>query len=165
MKNDILLKFGDVKLFLFDLEGVLTHADYPHDKCIELISKACMEFNQLGLKFGIVTARKDDDLINKLKAIKDCNILAAAFDKVSAVNEFLKVNSLDYESVFYIGDDLLDIPLLSRCKVSAAPNSARREVKRVVNFIVKSDKCEDLIQEIINTFKNSKEKAGRATKC
>jgi 3-deoxy-D-manno-octulosonate 8-phosphate phosphatase (KDO 8-P phosphatase) len=164
MKDDILLKFENVKLFLFDLEGVLTHSDYPEEKCIELISNACLEFNKLELIFGIVTARKDDELIKKLKEIKGCNVLAAALDKVSAVDEFLKLNSLDYENVFYIGDDLLDIQLLKKSKVSAAPNSARREVKRVVNFILKSDKCEDLIQEIISAYINSKEKPSRATK-
>lgn len=164
MKNEILLKLRDVKLFLFDLEGVLTHAEYPVDKCVELISKACYEFTGMGLKFGIVTARKEDDLIEKLKKISGCNVLSSALDKVSAVDEFLKANLLDYESVFYIGDDLLDIPLLAKCKVSAAPGSARREVKRVVNFVVKADKCEDLIPEIVNAYMNSKEKPGRAAK-
>jgi 3-deoxy-D-manno-octulosonate 8-phosphate phosphatase (KDO 8-P phosphatase) len=165
MNDEILLRLSKVKLFLFDLEGVLKHADSPDEKCVELIGNACREFSSLGLKFGIVTARKDDDFISKLKSNKGCNVLASALDKVTAVNEFLKVNSLDFESVFFIGDDLLDIPLLNKCGVSAAPGNARREVKRVVNFVVKSTKCEDLIQEVIITFKNSKEKVGDSTKC
>jgi 3-deoxy-D-manno-octulosonate 8-phosphate phosphatase (KDO 8-P phosphatase) len=164
MKNDVLAKLQDVKVFLFDLEGVLTHADVSKEKCSELIENVCKVFNQHGLIFGIVTAHCQDEFIKKLSAIENCFVLTSTLDKVSAVDNFLESKALNYEQVFYMGDDLLDIPLLKRCAVSAAPKTARREVKRIVNYISKSEKCEDLVFEIIDSYKESQETLKRANK-
>jgi 3-deoxy-D-manno-octulosonate 8-phosphate phosphatase (KDO 8-P phosphatase) len=164
MKNELSAKFRDIKVFLFDLEGVLTNGDNAKDKCIELINDACSQFQQMGLIFGIVTAHKDDEFIQKIKEVRNCLVLCSTLDKVTAVDNFLKSESLNYQNVFYMGDDLLDISLLKKCFVSAAPRSARREVKRSVTFVTKSEKCKDMLSEIIDLYKKSKESLTSANK-
>jgi len=156
---------SEIKIFFFDLEGVLMHNGVMEDNSIKAISNTCKIFNQLGLIFGIVTARKEDKLIKKLRAIEDCFVLSSSLDKVLETDKFLSSRSVNYKNVFYMGDDLLDIPLLKKCGVSCAPKNSRREVKRIVNFIAHSDKCEDLLNEIIGYYKKSKEQANRAAKC
>ncbi|PKL82980.1 MAG: hypothetical protein CVV24_07335 [Ignavibacteriae bacterium HGW-Ignavibacteriae-3] len=163
MKIETLLKFRDVKFFLFDLEGVLLHNGASSEKCLSSIAAACRTLNELGCNFGIVTARDDDELIKSLKSIDGCHVLSGSVAKVSMTDLFLKSRSVDYKHVFYMGDELLDIPLLQKCGLSCAPKHARREVKRVVSFISSSEKCEELLMEIINHYKKSKEPAGRAT--
>lgn len=165
MKSELISKIREIKIFLFDLEGVLMHNGVLEENSVKAISHACKSFNQLGLIFGIITARTEDKLIRKLRAIEGCFILSSSLDKVSAADKFLSSRSVNYKNVFYMGDDLLDIPLLKKCGVSCAPKSSRREVKRVVNFIAHSDKCEDLLNEIIGYYKKSKETVSRAAKC
>lgn len=164
MKSDIVAKFGAVKVFLFDLEGVLIKNDTMSDQCFKDIKSASDEFQRLGVRFGIVTARKSDDLIAKLKTIDGLKVIASSLDKVSAAEKFLDSISLDYGNVFYMGDDLLDLPLLKKCGVSAAPLTSRREVRREVNFVSKSESCSELFNEIITYYLKSKETAKRATR-
>ncbi|MFA7227587.1 MAG: HAD hydrolase family protein [Melioribacteraceae bacterium] len=164
MKIETLLKFRDIKIFFFDLEGVLLNDNSPHEKCVGAIEKYCQNFNRLGAGFGIVTAREDDELIRSLKAVKGCFVISGSVAKVSRTDKFLKSISIDYDNVFYMGDELLDVPLLQKCGLSCAPKRARREVKRVVSFTSSSDRCEDVLKEIFNHFKKSKEPASRATK-
>ena len=109
------------------------------------------------MKFVIITAREDGDLINKLKAIENCYVISSSLDKVSSADNFLTTSSVDYKNVFYMGDDLLDIPLLKKCRLSSAPLSGRREVKRIVNFVTKSNDPENILNEIISLFKKSME--------
>lgn len=164
MKSETVAKFSAVKVFLFDLEGVLIKNGSMSDQCFEAIKNASDEFQRLGARFGIVTARKADDLIAKLKTIDGLKVIASSLDKVSAAEKFLDSISLDYENVFYMGDDLFDIPLLKMCRVSAAPSTSRREVRREVNFVSKSENCAELFHEIITYYLKSKETAKRATK-
>jgi len=164
MKSDVLAKIREIKIFLFDLEGVLIDENISEVKSIEIIANACKEFNQLGLLFGIVTAHENDKLIKDLKAINGCIVLSSSLDKVTVTDNFLVSRSIDYKNVFYMGDDLFDIQLLKKCGVSCAPKNARREVKRIVSFIAKSDKCKDLLNEIISYYKKTKEAVNRVTK-
>lgn len=164
MKSEVLSKIRNIKLFLFDLEGVLLHSGMPVEKCFDSISKISSDFNDLDLEFGIVTARSDDDFIEKLRSIDKCIVLSGSLAKVNMTDNYLHSRSIEYENVFYMGDELLDIPLLQKCGLSCAPKSARREVKRVVTFTVSADNCEDILNEIFSYLKKIREPASRATK-
>lgn len=157
MKNEIFTKIKEIKIFLFDLEGVLLNDNIAPDKLFNLLSAKVKEFDRYGLKFGIITAREDDDLINKLKLIENCNVITSSLDKVTSTNNFLISNSIDYKNVFYMGDDLLDIPLLKKCRLTSTPLNGRREVKRIVNFVVKTKSPENILNEILALIKKSNE--------
>jgi 3-deoxy-D-manno-octulosonate 8-phosphate phosphatase (KDO 8-P phosphatase) len=164
MKIELMEKFREIKIFLFDLDGVLIKGNEIDEACSCRIRRAAEEFKILGAMFGIVTAKKEDESILQLKSINNCYVLSSSIDKVTMTGKFLETKNIDYRNVFYIGDGLLDVPLLMKCGVSCAPKNAKREVKRGVTFISKSDNCEDLLDEIINYFRKSKEAASRATK-
>jgi 3-deoxy-D-manno-octulosonate 8-phosphate phosphatase (KDO 8-P phosphatase) len=164
MKIELMEKFREIKIFLFDLDGVLLHGTEIGDECIIRCKNAAEEFKKLGVMFGIVTARKEDEQLARLKAIDNCYVFSSTIDKVTSTGKFLESNNIDYCNVFYIGDELLDVPLLSKCGVSCAPQNAKREVKRSVTLVTKSEHCEGLLDEIINYFRNSKEAVSHATK-
>lgn len=164
MKNELLNKFKEIKIFLFDLDGVLMHDGESIEKCTDTVAKISDDFKQLNILFGIVTARAEDKLINKLKTIENCSVLNGSLDKVSMTNKFLLSKEIDYQNVFYMGDGILDIPLLQKCGLSCAPKSARREVKRAVSLSLNADNCEELLREILGYYKKSKESSNRATK-
>lgn len=159
MKSELLKNFSSIKIFLFDLEGVLiskhSAVDYTTVKPDwSFIKTACEEFSKLGARFGVVTAADiKHDFDNT--AVDGCIFLTASINKVEKVNELLSRLQIDYKDVFYIGDDLLDIPLLQKCGISAAPKDGRREVKRIVSFITQSDSGQ-VLNEIIDYLKQSK---------
>ena len=159
MKSELLQKFSSIKLFLFDLEGVLIPKSFVEnseneEELFQKLSKGWEQFRNNGARFGIVTSR-NDMLVSKIKMHEDCIVLSASLNKVKMVDELLAEKKVDYENVFYIGDDLLDIPLLQKSGLSSVPKDGRREVKRVVTFVSKSNSGE-VLQEIIDYFKESK---------
>jgi 3-deoxy-D-manno-octulosonate 8-phosphate phosphatase (KDO 8-P phosphatase) len=130
-------KIKNIKIFLFDLDGVIVlRKDRNEDellRCMEEFTEKLAEDNYLS---GIITARDDDELTHKLSKIDNCRVVTTSFNKVSKVENIIEELNLDFEDVLYIGDDMLDIPLLQKAGIAIAPSSARREVKRVVDFTV-----------------------------
>ncbi|MCX7798051.1 MAG: HAD hydrolase family protein [Melioribacter sp.] len=152
MKKEINDKLKDIRLIISDLEGVLLTELELNDEIISRlvknIEKAITEFKKRGLNFAIITARQKDELINELEKIKDCIVISSTIDKVSAAEKILKDFKLECKNILFIGDGILDIPLLKKCGVSVAPKKAKREVKREVDFIIKNDNCEIVFDEI-----------------
>ena len=159
MKNNILAKLKEIKLFLFDLEGVLIHnGNVNNQESVKTflgdIKDFVEELSSYGLKSGIVTARKEDELILELKKLEGIYIIASTFEKVQAVEKLLAELGIDFKAVFYTGDEVLDIPLLSKCGISAAPAWASRDVKRSVNFIFKGISAHTILPEISALIKS-----------
>ena len=65
--------------------------------------------------------------------IKDIHIGIA--DKTTFVADILKSNKIKWADVLYMGDDLPDLPLMSKVGLSACPADAVNEVKSIVKYI------------------------------
>lgn len=153
MKNNLLDKLKEIKLFLFDLDGVLIHNDNSIDQSgnktlLDDIKNFINEITLYGLQCGIVTARQEDELISDLKKLEGIYIIASTFEKVSAVEDLLSEIGIGFKDTFYTGDEVLDIPLLNKCGLSAAPSWARRNVKRNVSFVFKGTSAHTLLPEL-----------------
>jgi len=145
---------GKIKFFLFDLEGVLVPKNISDDSPLltahlQTIKTFFGKLRTLGYSTGIVTMRHEDNLIAALKQIPGCFLITASFDKVTPVEKLLAESGSEFESLFYMGDDMFDIQLLCRAGVSAAPSNAHREVKRIVDFIIPYAIIEDLFNYIL----------------
>lgn len=153
MKSEALQKIKNIKLFLFDLEGVLlTSGSSGEEKFLKEIFSLSEEFKRRNTLFGIVTARKKDNLIEELSKCENCILISSTLAKAEAAEELLQRLNLEFDKVFYIGDEILDIPLLQKCGLSAAPGSAKREVKRSVDFIVKGNGASETVKEILDIY-------------
>jgi len=159
MKSEILNKLKEIKLFLFDLEGCVISKDFIYNEenenqVIEKLRLYCKEFADLNSSLGIITA-SNNGIVQKIKESNPCMIKCGTINKVELADNLLSEKKLDYSKVFFLGDDLLDIPLLQKCAVSAAPKDGRREVKRVVTFVTQNESGK-VLEEIIDYFKQSK---------
>lgn len=143
-------KIKNIKIILFDMEGVLLTKNDGHDtEGIKLIVAAlkslCEKLKPFNVSGGIVTASSDENLLKKFREIPGCEILSSTINKVFLVDTLKEKLGIEYKNIFYIGDDLLDIPLLMKVGFSAAPKSSRREVKRIVDHI-----CPAAGQQLLN---------------
>jgi len=140
LDKDIKQKIANVKIFLFDLDGVLIlNKDKNEDVLLNCVKEFTKKLKSKKYYAGIITQRKEDELTKNLTAIDNCIVITSSFNKVGGVQEILKQLNLTFSNVLYIGDDMLDIPLLQKAGIAIAPNSARREVKRIVDFTIDID--------------------------
>lgn len=156
MKSDIINKLSDLKLFLFDLEGCIISKNNKNneEEILKKLINYCNEFKSLEKDFAIITA-STSKLVEKLILEKPCLILNGTINKVELAEKLIKEKGLTFDDVFYLGDDLLDIPLLQKCKISASPKDGRREVKRIVSFVTKNESG-FVVEEILEYIKKSK---------
>ena len=143
-------RIKNIKIFLFDLDGVLIlRKDRNEEELLNCMEEFTQKLKMDNYFAGVITARTDDSLTKKLSLIDNCIVVTASFNKVGSVEKILEKLKLDFSNVLYIGDDMLDIPLLQKSEIAIAPSSARREVKRVVDFTVDITVNGSILQSVL----------------
>jgi 3-deoxy-D-manno-octulosonate 8-phosphate phosphatase (KDO 8-P phosphatase) len=70
-------------------------------------------------------------------------------DKVSALNELLSKHGLTLDNIAYVGDDLNDLPALSRAGLACAVANAVPEVKARAHYVASHEGGRGAVREII----------------
>jgi 3-deoxy-D-manno-octulosonate 8-phosphate phosphatase (KDO 8-P phosphatase) len=70
-------------------------------------------------------------------------------DKASAYAQFLDEHGARVEHVAYLGDDLVDLPVLLRCGLSFAPADAAPEVKDRVDHLLVTPGGSGAVREMV----------------
>lgn len=138
-----------IKLVLFDLDGVLIqeNRDYTLEQILLPLKKFIKEICEKGILFAIITGRQNDEVTTLVEQY-NIHVINSSINKLSNAERIINNLRIDFSEVFFIGDDILDIPLLQKVGISAAPKNARREVKRVVQKIIPAEDVEFMLNEI-----------------
>lgn len=141
--------FPKIKLVLFDVGGVLIkeNSDNHLVEVLDYLNELTYEFNQQNISVGILSIEEESISSEDLQNSKVNFVIESSINKEKSLNEFLD-SQFDYREIFYIADDILDIPVLQKVGFSASPLSARREVKRIVDFIIRKDDPIEIINEV-----------------
>ncbi len=145
MKNFVInssYDFSKIKLFLSDVDGVLTDGGMYYTEGGDEFKKFCthdgMGFQLLqkaGIKVGILTS--EDRELNRRRAKK----LGLDFDfhgannKLKIVTDLCDNENISLDEVAYIGDDINCFELLCNVGIAACPNNAIPEVKEIADII------------------------------
>jgi 3-deoxy-D-manno-octulosonate 8-phosphate phosphatase (KDO 8-P phosphatase) len=144
--KEVLLKAASVELFLFDVDGVLTDGRiYIDDNGCE--TKAFNSMDGAGLKYlprygvrtGVITGRKSDVVAIRAAELGMAVVIQSARDKLAAFNKALADTGLPPAKIAFMGDDLVDLPILTRVALSVAPPSSHPEVLKRVDYVTKRD--------------------------
>jgi 3-deoxy-D-manno-octulosonate 8-phosphate phosphatase (KDO 8-P phosphatase) len=135
-------RIADIRLLLFDVDGVLTdgvvlmHADGSEAKGFHIRDGAAMVWAQrAGLTVGLLSARSSGATTHRAAQLAIRLVVQGAHSKLTAYERILRDTGLSDQAVAYMGDDLLDLPVLSRVGLSAAPADAAAEVIARVHWV------------------------------
>jgi 3-deoxy-D-manno-octulosonate 8-phosphate phosphatase (KDO 8-P phosphatase) len=131
-----------IRLVLFDVDGVLTdgvvvmHADGSESKGFHIKDGAAIVWAQrAGVQVGLLSARSSGATTHRAAQLAVRIVQQGVTSKASAFDTILKSSGLAEEAVCYMGDDLLDLPVLERVGLAAAPSDAAAEVRQRVHWI------------------------------
>ena len=131
-----------VRLLLFDVDGVLTdgvvvmHADGSESKGFNIKDGAAIVWAQrAGLPVGLLSARSSGATAHRAAQLAVRIVQQGIASKSSAFDQILMDQGLSEDDVAYMGDDLLDLPVLTRCGFAAAPADAAAEVRGAVHWV------------------------------
>jgi 3-deoxy-D-manno-octulosonate 8-phosphate phosphatase (KDO 8-P phosphatase) len=135
-------RIADIRLLLFDVDGVLTdgvvlmHADGSEAKGFHIRDGAAMVWAQrAGLTVGLLSARSSGATTHRAAQLAIRLVVQGAHSKLAAYERILRDTGLTDRAVAYMGDDLLDLPVLSRVGLSAAPADGAAEVIARVHWV------------------------------
>jgi 3-deoxy-D-manno-octulosonate 8-phosphate phosphatase (KDO 8-P phosphatase) len=106
-----------------------------------------------GLKLGIITKRISEAVALRARDLRLDIVHQGISDKGKLFGEILESENLKSEQVAYVGDDVIDLPIMRRCGLAIAVRNAREEVKDESHFITDHDgghgACRDAIEYIL----------------
>jgi 3-deoxy-D-manno-octulosonate 8-phosphate phosphatase (KDO 8-P phosphatase) len=158
-------KASRVRLLLFDVDGVLTdgivrmHADGSESKGFHIRDGAAIVWAQrAGLSIGLLSARSSGATTQRAAQLAIKTVAQGVASKLSAYEEIVREAGVPDDAVAYMGDDLLDIPVLSRAGLSAAPSDAAAEVRARVDWISTSAGGRGAAREFIELILRAQER-------
>ncbi len=158
-------KAQKVKMILLDVDGVLTDGSIIYSSnCGEIKvfnaqdGYGIVRAIELGLKVGIITGRESEIIKKRASELGVQELIQNAIDKVKPFQNLLSKYNLKPDEFCYIGDDILDIPLLKIVGFSAAPANARSEVKRIVDYVASASGGNGAVREIIDFILKAQKK-------
>ena len=138
-----------IKVILFDVDGVLTdgqiiivpESSAPDAKGIEVKGFSAHDglgislARLAGLQIGFITKRQSRTVAIRARDLKLEFVYQGQSHKMNAVNDILARTGLDLSHLAYVGDDIIDLPVMRLVGFAVATANARPEAKAAAHYI------------------------------
>ena len=145
-----------VRLILFDVDGVLTdgkllvHADGSESKTFDIKDGTGIVWAQrLGLTVGLLSARSSVATAQRAAQLGITLVHQGVQSKLETYNQIADSLMLDDADVAYMGDDILDLPVLARVGLATAPADASADVRSRVHWVSQAKGGDGAARELI----------------
>ena len=135
-------KASQIKLLLFDVDGVLTdgkillHADGSESKQFDIKDGTGIIWAQrAGLTVGLLSARTSAATGQRAAQLGITLVHQGVVSKLESYEQIVDSLLLEDEQVAYMGDDVLDLPVLLRVGLATAPADAVEDVRSRVDWV------------------------------
>jgi 3-deoxy-D-manno-octulosonate 8-phosphate phosphatase (KDO 8-P phosphatase) len=88
-----------------------------------------------GMKCGFITKRISDTVALRARDLKLEYLYMGQSFKMQAVREIMAKAGVTIEEVAFVGDDIIDLPVLRECGLAIAVANARPQVKAAAHFV------------------------------
>ncbi|MBB5343877.1 KdsC family phosphatase [Tunturibacter empetritectus] len=135
-----------IKVLIFDVDGVLTDGQIfviPNSEGHGIEAKGFSAHDGLGmslgrlggLRIGIITKRQSQTVAIRAKDLKLEFIYQGQSHKMNAINEILEKTGYTLDQLAYVGDDIIDLPVMRCCGLAIATANARQQVKSAAHYV------------------------------
>jgi 3-deoxy-D-manno-octulosonate 8-phosphate phosphatase (KDO 8-P phosphatase) len=102
-----------------------------------------------GLKTGIITKRISETVALRARDLKMDYVYQGQQDKAAAFHEILKKEDLAANQVCYVGDDVIDLPVMRLCGLAIAVKNSREEVIRESHYVTPHEGGKGAVRDAI----------------
>jgi 3-deoxy-D-manno-octulosonate 8-phosphate phosphatase (KDO 8-P phosphatase) len=131
-----------IKLLLMDCDGVLT------DGRITIVGESDEQksfhardghglvlLHRAGLRSGIISGRTSSAVVRRARELGVTYLHQGSLDKMKEFEQVLAEAALDGAEVAYMGDDVVDIPLMERAGLAVAVADATDETRAAAHYV------------------------------
>jgi len=131
-----------LRLMVFDVDGVLTDGTLWYGREGEAL-KGFHAFDGHGIKMlaasgvacALLSGRSSAAVSARAAELGIAHVLQGIDDKNKEYESLLKRLGFRYEEAGFMGDELVDLPVLTRCGFAAAPGEAPEAVRSRVHYV------------------------------
>jgi 3-deoxy-D-manno-octulosonate 8-phosphate phosphatase (KDO 8-P phosphatase) len=129
---------------------ILLHPDGSESKQFDIKDGAAIVLaHRAGLLTGLLSSRNSAATTLRASQLAVRIVRQNVPSKLEAYEEILREHNLADEGVAFMGDDLLDLPVLARAGLSAAPADAVEDVRARVHWVSRAGGGNGAVRELI----------------
>ncbi len=154
-EEEFIRKAERVELLIIDVDGVMTDGRIILDnegnelKAFHVRDGHGIKMLQrAGIDVAIITGRESEVVKRRAAELGIEQVYQGSKVKIEAYESILKGKGLSDEQVAYIGDDIVDIPVMRRAGLSAAVSDAADYVKEAAMFVTESAGGRGAVREV-----------------
>ncbi len=162
MEREILERIRKIKGIISDVDGVLTHGEIVLDwegrelKFFNVRDGNGIKLWQLaGYKFAFLSGRYSDPVEKRGKELK-VDVVQGSHCKIESGEKIISSWGLSWEEVAYVGDDVVDIPIMMKVGFPVAVYDAVDEVKEYASYITEAEGGKGAVREVIEFILQSR---------
>ena len=146
-----------IRLFIFDIDGVLTdgrlHFSQDGECCKSFHAQDGLGINllkNLGIEVALITGRNSQIVAHRAQNLGIEHLYQNQKDKTQAFAHLLAKLNLKATEAAYMGDDLIDLPLLTQVGWAIAPADANASILPFVHYQTQRKGGEGAVREAID---------------
>jgi 3-deoxy-D-manno-octulosonate 8-phosphate phosphatase (KDO 8-P phosphatase) len=143
-----------IKIILFDVDGVLTNGNIwiipvpvaspdgsVATRMIEAKGYSAHDGAGItlarlgGMKVGIITKRISETVALRMRDLKIEFVYQGEAFKMRPVREIMEKEGVTLDEIAYVGDDVIDLPVMRQCGLAVAVANAREQVKAEAHYV------------------------------
>ena len=143
-RDEVESRAARVRLLLLDCDGVLTDGRItPVEGGGELKSfhtrdgHGLVMLHRAGLRSGIISGRTSRLVELRAADLGITFVRQGVLDKVEAFESLLSEAGVEPAHAAYVGDDVVDIPLMRRCALAVAVADATEETRAAAHYVTR----------------------------
>jgi len=115
-----------------------------------------------GIKAGLITKRISETVALRARDLKIEIVYQGQQDKASAFYEILDEHGFRAEEVCYVGDDVIDLPVMRLCGLAIAVRNSRPQVLREAHYVTDHDGGHGAVRDAVEYVLQAQGKLDRA---
>jgi 3-deoxy-D-manno-octulosonate 8-phosphate phosphatase (KDO 8-P phosphatase) len=144
-----------IQLMIFDVDGILTDGSLhfgPEGEIMKtfnvLDGQGIRLLQQSGIQTALISARKSAIVLQRATDLGISHIRQGVHDKRIAFEQLLQHTVIDPALCGFIGDDVIDLPILSRVGFAASVPNAHIEVLNRVHYVTQASGGRGAVREL-----------------
>lgn len=160
-------KFARVKLFLCDVDGILTDGSVFIGQAGEMKQFSIQDglglklLQHEGIKVGWISARPSRVTLRRAEELKIDFLSQDKSSKIAAAEKILDRARLNWADVCYMGDDIVDLCLLTRAGLAISVPNGIAEAKKASDYVTKAKGGHGAVREVVELILKAQKKWSR----
>jgi len=154
MTQDAIERARDVKLIIFDVDGVMTDGTLfladdgqEYKGFNSLDGHGLKMLKSTGVELAIITGRNSQVVVHRARNLGITHLHQGAHDKLVVYSQLLEDLNLSTEQTAFMGDDVVDLPVMRRTRLAISVPAAPDLVKAHSHYITRREAGHGAVRE------------------